>query len=54
MIDTSNTFVKGGLSLKKQQLHIHLYSIATTYLWNNVLVEYMDNCTRFYNLVIIN
>ena len=33
----------GGLSLKIKNLNIHLYSIATKYLWNNALVEHIDN-----------
>jgi len=35
--------VKDGLSFKINILQIHLYSIATKYLWNNALVEYIDN-----------
>ena len=44
---------KDGLSLKIKNLDIHLYSIATKYLWNNALVEYIDNWTQSYSLVII-
>ena len=33
--------------------YIHLYFIATKYLWNYALVEYIDNWTRSYSLVII-
>ena len=45
---------KGGISLKIKNLHIHLYLIATKYLWNNALVEYIHNWTRSYSLIIIN
>ena len=48
-----NCFVKGGLPLKTKHLHIHLYFIATKYLWNNALVEDIDNWTQSYSLVII-
>ena len=44
---------KGGLSLKTKYWHIHLYFIATKYLWNNALVEYIDNWNRSYSLVTI-
>ena len=30
-------------SLKIKIWDIHLYFIATKYLWNNALVEYIDN-----------
>ena len=36
----------------KKIIHIRLYFIAATYLWNNALVEYIDR-TRSYSLVII-
>ena len=47
--------IKDGLPLKTKNVHIHLYFIATKYLWINALVEYtcIDNWTRFYSLVII-
>jgi len=35
--------LKDGLSLKIKNLHIRLYFIATKYLYNNALVEYMGN-----------
>jgi len=38
----SNLF-KDGLSLKIKILHIHLYFIATPYLYNYALVEDIDN-----------
>ena len=47
------TSLEDGLSLKIKILHIHLFSIATRFLWNNALVEYIDNWTRSYRLVII-
>jgi len=31
--------LKDGLSLKIKNLHIHLYFIATQYIWNYALVE---------------
>ena len=34
---------KGGLSLNMKKIHNRLYFIATKYLRNNVLVEYIDN-----------
>ena len=34
---------KDGLSLKIKKIPIHLYLIATKYLYNNALVEYIDN-----------
>ena len=33
--------VKDGLPLEIKNLHIHLYFIATKYLLNNALVEYI-------------
>jgi len=48
----SNLF-KDGLSLKIKILHIHLYFIATPYLYNYALVEDIDNWTRSYILIII-
>ena len=36
-------YLKDGLSLKIKNLDFHLYFIATKYLWNNALVEYIDN-----------
>ena len=47
------SFIKGGHSLKVKSLHIHLYLIATKYLWDNALVECLDNWTRSYSLVVI-
>ena len=41
---TSNS-IKDGLSLKIKKLHIHLYFIATQYLWKYALVEDIDNWT---------
>ena len=41
---------KGGLSLKFKNLNTRLYFIATKYLWNNSLVEHIDNWTRSYSL----
>ena len=35
--------IKGGISLKIQKLHIHLYFIATKYKLNNAFVEYIDD-----------
>ena len=35
--------VKDGLSLKIKIVDIHLYFIATNYLWNNTLVEYINS-----------
>ena len=43
---------KSGLSLIIKRLHIQLYFIDIKYLWNNALVEYIDNWTRFYSPVI--
>ena len=43
--------IKGGFSLNINNLHIHLYFIATKYLWNNAHVEYIDSYTRSYSLV---
>jgi len=37
---------KDGLLLKLDKIHIHLYLIATQYLWNYALVEDLDNWTR--------
>ena len=34
--------IKGGLSQKIKYLHIHLYFVATQYLWNYALVEDID------------
>jgi len=48
-----DTFRVGGLSLKIKNLPIHLYFIATKYLWNNAIVKYKDNWTQFSSLVII-
>ena len=45
--------VKGGLSLKTKNWHIHLYFIATKSLLNNALVEYINNWTKLHSLVII-
>ena len=45
---------KRGLSFKIKKIHIHLYFIATQYLWNYALVEDIDNWTRSYILLIIN
>ena len=48
---------KGGLSLKIKNVHIHLYFIATQYLWKYALVEDIvadiDNWTRSFILIII-
>ena len=44
---------KDGLSLKIKNLHIHLYFIATQYLWKYALVDDIDNWTRSYILIII-
>ena len=44
---------KGGLLLKNKNKNIHLYFIATKYLWNNAIVEYIDNWARSYSIVII-
>ena len=44
-MSTSFSSLKDGLSLR---LHIHLYFIATQYLWNYALVEDIDNWTRSY------
>jgi len=42
--DTKNHSVfKGGLLLKNQQQHICLYFIDTKLLYNNALVDYIDN-----------
>ena len=38
---------------QNKKIHIHLYCIATKYLWNNALVEYIDNWTCSYSLIII-
>ena len=48
-------YLKGGLLLKIKNLNIHLYQyfIVTKYLWNDALVEYIDNWTQSYSLVII-
>ena len=40
---------KDGLKIKN--LHIHLYFIATQYLWNYALLEDIDNWTRSYILI---
>ena len=45
--------IKDGLSLKAKTLHIHLYFIATQYLWKYALVEDKGNWTRSYILIII-
>jgi len=42
-----------GLLLKIKTLHIYLHFIVTKYLWNNALVEYIENWTQSYSLVII-
>jgi len=34
---------KVGFSLKLKKMHIQLYLIATMYLYNNALVEHIDN-----------
>ena len=44
-----SSILKVDFSLKKTQKHIHLYFIATKYLWKNALMEYIDNS---YSLVI--
>jgi len=36
-----------------KKIHNRLYFIATKYLRNNVLVEYIDNLTQSYILVIM-
>jgi len=41
--------LKGELLLKTKNLHIHLYFIATKYLQNNALVEYIDSWTKFHS-----
>jgi len=46
-------FFKGGLSLKTKNWHIDLYFITTKYLWNNALVEYLDNWIESNSLIII-
>jgi len=43
-IYTTNV-LKDELSLKVKKIHIHLYFIATQYLWNDALVEDIDNWT---------
>jgi len=35
--------LKDGHSLEIKKIHIHLYFIATKYLWTNALVEYRYN-----------
>ena len=35
--------LKMDFPLKINNLDIHRYFIATKYLWNNALVEYIDN-----------
>jgi len=49
--DPPHYLLKDGLSLNIKKLHIHLYFIATKYLLNYSLVEYRDNCKRYYSLV---
>ena len=44
---------KDGLSLKIKKIHIHLYFIATQYLWCYALVKDIDNLTQSYILIII-
>ena len=44
---------KSGISMKIKNIHIHLYFKAKKDLWYNALVEYIDNWTRSYFLVII-
>ena len=39
---------------KRLFLHIHLYFLATQYLWKYALVEDRDNWTRCYILIIMN
>ena len=48
-------YLKGGLLLKIKNLNIHLYQdfIVIKYLWKNTFVDYIDNWTRSYSLVII-
>ena len=46
-------YIKDGLSLKMKISHIHSYFTVTKYLWNNDIVEYVDNWTRPISLVII-
>ena len=50
---TRIAILKDELSLKIKNLHIHLYFIATQYLWNYALMEDIDNWTRSYILIII-
>jgi len=45
--------LKVDFFLKIKKLNIHLYFIATMYFENNVLVEYVDNWTWSYCLVIL-
>jgi len=45
--------LKDELSLKINNLHIHMYILATHYLWNYALVEDIDNWTRSYIVIII-
>ena len=35
--------LKIDFHLKQTLIYIHVYVIATTYLWNNTIVEYIDN-----------
>jgi len=41
-------------TLKIKSLHIHLYFIATQYLWHYALVQDIDNWTRSYTEIVIN
>ena len=45
-------WLKDGLSLTNI-LHIHLYFLATPYVWNYTLVEDIDNWAPSYILIII-
>ena len=36
-------YLKDGLLRKIKNIHIHLYFIATEYVCNNPLMEYIDN-----------
>ena len=45
MFDSQSVSFKDRLSLKIKINNIHLYFIATQYLWNYALVEDIDNWT---------
>ena len=45
--------LKMDFGSKFKKIQIHLYFIATQYLWNNAPVEVIDNWARSYILIII-